>query len=163
MKITTQRLVIRPLAVKDRQAMQQILTDFENSDCYKYDYKAPTDPDLISNLIPYWVRNRHYYTIIVNETGKTAGFISLIKNELGFSMKTEFKHQGYGYEASAALLDYMIKRRGKKEFIAQAALENTPSVKLLEKLGFVLESTEYVQFRRNMPPVECGNYRLTVK
>lgn len=160
MKIITERLVVRPLAVKDRQAMQQILTDFENSDVYMYDYPAPTDINIISTLIPFWVKSRRYYTICLQSTGETAGFLSMDGDELGFTMREAFKRKGYGYEAASALLDYLNGKKKMHHFTAQAALDNTPSVRLLEKLGFEIRSTEYVQFREDMPPVKCGNFIL---
>ena len=160
MKIKTQRLVIRPLEINDWQAMQEILTDFENSDTFMYDYKAPTDTDAIRSLIPFWVKSKKYYAVIVIETGEIAGFLSMTGDELGFTMKTSCKRKGYGYEASMALLQYMCKKRGMNCFTAQAALENTASLKLLEKLGFRLESIIDIQFRKDMPAVESGNFVL---
>ncbi|MBQ8603822.1 MAG: GNAT family N-acetyltransferase [Oscillospiraceae bacterium] len=160
MKIITDRLTVRPLSVKDRAAMQAVLIDFENSDMFMYDYKAPTDSNTISTLIPLWVKSSRYYTICLNCTGEIIGFLSMVGDELGFTMKSAHKRQGYGYEAAHALLSYLSRRRSMNRFTAQAALENTRSVKLLKKLGFTVQSTEYVQFRESMPSVECGNFLL---
>ena len=125
-----------------------------------YDYKAPTDIETIRTLIPFWVKSRRYYTVCIQATGKTAGFLSMDGDELGFTMKTSCKRKGYGYEAASALIEYLNRKKKMYCFTAQAALENTPSVKLLKKLGFVMESTGYIQFRENMQPVECGNFIL---
>ncbi len=162
MKIITQRLVIRPLAVEDWQEMQQILTDFENSDVYMYDYKAPTDTETIRTLIPFWVKSRRYYTICIQDTGETAGFLSMDGDELGFTMKTSCKRKGYGYEAASALLKYLNNRKGMDHFTAQAACDNAASVKLLEKLGFRADTISDVQFRENLPAVECINFVLDI-
>ena len=162
MKITTPRLIVRSLAEKDRMAMQRILADFENSDVYMYDYKAPTDINIIRALIPFWVKSRRYYAICLKKTGDIAGFLSMDDNELGFTMKSEHKRKGYCYEAASALLSYMYNKKDMDHFIAQAAADNIASVKLLEKLGFRPETLIDVQFRENMSPVECINFVLDI-
>jgi len=162
MKIITQRLVIRPLAVEDRQSMQRILTDFENSDVYMYDYKAPTDIETIRTLIPFWVKSRRYYTVCIQATGETAGFLSMDGDELGFTMKTSCKRKGYGYEAASALIEYLNRKKKMYCFTAQAASENTASVRLLRKLGFRAETVVDVKFRENLPAVECINFVLNI-
>ena len=160
MELKTRRLIIRPLEISDWPAMREILADFENSDVFMYDYKAPTDADSVRTLIPFWVRSRNYYTITLDKSGEIIGFLSLVGDELGFTLKTEYKRNGYGYESAFALLGYMFDKRGMDCFTAQAAMENIRSVKLLEKLGFRLVSLIDVTFREELPAVECGNFIL---
>ena len=162
MRIETERLVVRMLQREDADAMQQTLQDFEQSEYRLFDYKPPVDMDRIEVLMRYWVRSRKYYTLILKESEEKIGFISVGGDEIGFSLKTEFHNQGYGYEGTKAVIDYLSDKKKIKVFTAQAALENIPSVKLLEKLGFVMKSTEEIQFRRSHPPVLCGNYELKI-
>lgn len=160
MKIETERLAIQPLRIGDRKTMYLVLNDFENSEYRLYDYRPPTELEKIEKLINYWARSGRYFTVSLKNENKAIGFISLDGDEIGFNIKSEYKRKGYGYEALTAFIEYMSQKRRIKHFTAQAALENIPSVKLLKKLGFTVESTEDVLFRDDCPSVQCGNFEL---
>lgn len=57
--------------------------------------------------------------------------------ELGFMLGTAYQHQGYAYEACEAVIRYGIHVLGVTEFNAFINEENTASVRLCERLGFV--------------------------
>ena len=164
MKIITQRLLIRPLAAEDNMNMYRILWDFEHSPAKPYDFPRPADIDKINLHIRYWVRSGKYFSIDLKETGETIGFICYEKDEIGFSTISSSHRMGYGYEAVSAFIDFMHTTKKKKHFTAQAAAANTPSVRLLTKLGFSEKSREYVNFRKdekgNPIPCECINFEL---
>lgn len=164
MKIRTNRLTIRSMLLTDNISMHNILLDFEASPAHKYDYPRPVEQDKINLLIRYWVRSNKYFMLDITATGETIGFVCYEDDEIGFSIITKYHMQGYGYEALTAFIEYMTEHKGKKIFTAQAALDNTASVKLLEKAGFIRESEEYIAFRKDSSgkgiPCICGNYRL---
>ncbi len=161
MKIETDRLIIRRLNTKDGRAMKEILTDFENSPAAVYDYRRPTDSEKIDMLMPIWVKNSRYYIISEKDSGKSIGFICIDKSaDVGFNIHSAYHRKGYGYEAVSAFINYMRTKKHIKIFTAQAAVENTASVKLLEKLGFSETGREYIRFRQNRPEYECIKFKL---
>lgn len=57
--------------------------------------------------------------------------------ELGFMLGTAYQHQGYAYEACEAVLQYGMDTLGMTKFCAFVNEDNTASVKLCKRLGFV--------------------------
>ncbi len=57
--------------------------------------------------------------------------------ELGYTIAKAFQGQGYAREATAALIDFLMKNHGARRFIATPDSRNLPSIKLLISLGFV--------------------------
>ena len=68
--------------------------------------------------------------------------------EIGYCFHSDYHGKGYAGESIRALLDLM-KGRGAPLITAGTALENTPSVRLLESLGFRLTGTEQVTFYKD--------------
>ena len=50
-----------------------------------------------------------------------------------------YQHKGYGYAASKAMIEYMFEN-GIHRIYAECAPQNTPSWKLMEKLGMEREA-----------------------
>ncbi len=57
--------------------------------------------------------------------------------ELGYTIAKAFQGRGYAREATAALIDFLIRNQGARRFIATPDSRNLPSIKLLISLGFV--------------------------
>lgn len=66
-----------------------------------------------------------FYRGFANQTG-----------EIGYVMREDFKRQGFMTEAINTILDFGFNELGLKKITAYTALENTASVRLLEKTGF---------------------------
>ncbi len=60
--------------------------------------------------------------------------------EIGYV--TVISHQGKGIarECTTALVDHLFEREGKRKIIAEIDIGNTPSVALVERLGFTREA-----------------------
>jgi len=56
--------------------------------------------------------------------------------ELGYSVLPQYRGRGYATEAVAALLLWAFSHNEVARVIAETALENRSSVRVLEKLGF---------------------------
>lgn len=58
------------------------------------------------------------------------------------------------------MMNYMSDERSIEIFTAGTALENKPSCKLLERLGFTLQKTEILSFQKdingNVLPLKVG-------
>jgi len=56
---------------------------------------------------------------------------------IGYSVLPAYREKGYGTEMMAALIDWAFAQPGVTHIVAEALPENTPSVRLLGRLGFV--------------------------
>ena len=57
--------------------------------------------------------------------------------------------QGLAFEACSALMSYAERELGAKLFTAGTALDNAPSMRLLERLGFELATTMQTAFHKD--------------
>lgn len=63
--------------------------------------------------------------------------------EIRYGFSPEFWGRGIAKEASEAVIQWSIKERGVKRFIAETERDNQRSARLLQKLGFALSGTNY--------------------
>jgi RimJ/RimL family protein N-acetyltransferase len=84
--------------------------------------------------------------VTVRSSAERIGLCGLLQREwlkdvdLGFALLEQFHGQGYAYEAASALLLGAKRTHGLERVVAITSLDNAISGKLLEKLGFQLES-----------------------
>lgn len=74
--------------------------------------------------------------------------------ELGYTLRRDCWGQGFATEIAAALVDWHREHASAQTLSAYAATENTPSCRVLDKVGFVRVGTVDHQ---GMP---CHHYRL---
>lgn len=82
------------------------------------------------------------YGIYVSETNELAGdcgYCILSENdaEIGFTISPGFQRKGLGTETVKSLIDHLFKKKGVEKVIAKTDPDNTRSIKLLEKTGFI--------------------------
>lgn len=73
-----------------------------------------------------------------------------------------YHSKGYAFESIKALIEYFAAECGAATFTAGTAIDNIPSCRLLEKLGFACTSTETVSFD-NVFSFQGGNFELNMK
>ena len=57
--------------------------------------------------------------------------------ELGYTIYTPFRRQGYASEALAAMMDWATAKHQVPQFVLTISPENTPSLHMAERFGFV--------------------------
>ncbi|MCR4713501.1 MAG: GNAT family N-acetyltransferase [Treponemataceae bacterium] len=82
------------------------------------------------------------YPIITNDDSKNIGYVQLCQIddgswEIGYHIAKQFTGQGYATEAVKAFLPAMAQKLNIKEVYGICLAENTASVRVLEKCGFV--------------------------
>ena len=82
------------------------------------------------------------YPIITNDGGKNIGYVQLCQIddgswEIGYHIAKQFTGHGYATEAVKAFLPVMAQKLNIKEVYGICLTENTASVRVLEKCGFV--------------------------
>jgi ribosomal-protein-alanine N-acetyltransferase len=84
------------------------------------------------------------YTVELKSNGKQVGICGFVRRDslpgpdIGFAFLPEHEGNGYGYESGSAIMEYGSEKLDFDEVLAITTLDNTPSMKLLEKLGFSL-------------------------
>ena len=151
----TERLVMQVLS--DRYA-SQVLTFYQdnkahlepwemkrNSGFYTLDYqKMMLDAEY--RLI-YKGHMARYYLFLKDQPERVIGCVcandirhgSFANCSLGYKVHKEYCNQGYGTEAVAAFLDILFQDYELHRVEAMVHPDNSSSVRLLEKLGFVRE------------------------
>jgi len=56
--------------------------------------------------------------------------------EIGYSVVPAYRRQGYGFEAARALVDWAFAQQDVQRIAAECDIDNAPSIRILEELGF---------------------------
>ena len=152
MNIKTERLEIRRLKNEEWKELKFIIEDFQNSNYGIYDSHFLMEDVKFKNSVKRLVDSNLFFVVTLKETSEMIGYICFHNNDeiydLGYCFHSIYKGKGYAFESSIAMIKY-IKGLGAKGFTAGTALENTPSCKLLEKLGFVCTETEKMSLHKD--------------
>lgn len=85
------------------------------------------------------------YAVESKQTGVAIGMCGLIKRkalddaDLGFAFLSEFRGQGYAFEAAAAVMTFAHHALALQRVVAIVSPDNARSISLLERLGFRYE------------------------
>ena len=85
------------------------------------------------------------FLVTLKDTKEPAGICGLVRREefddpdLGFAFLSRYRRNGYAGESAEAVLEYGFGSLELGRIIAIADPDNEPSVRLLERLGFVYE------------------------
>lgn len=152
--ISTDRLSIRKFNLDDADFIYRLL----NSEAWiKYignrnirNLEDATNYIVNSPLYFYQKFGFGPYLVALKDTHEPIGMCSLIKRDtlndvdLGFAFLDPFIGKGYACEASKAIVEYSNNTLALKKLVAITLPDNTASIKLLEKLGFLYQNT--IQF-----------------
>ncbi len=85
------------------------------------------------------------YAVELKETGELIGMCGLLKRDtlpepdIGFAFLPKFRSKGYAFEAAAAVIDQGKNALGLKRILAITTVDNTGSIRVLEKIGLCFE------------------------
>ena len=166
MKLETNRLYIRHLNRSDWQNVKNIFIDFNNSKYVVYDMPLPTEDEETKTLTKRFADSNLVFAVFLKESNDMIGYVCFHKDgdtyDLGYCFHSKYHSNGYAYESTDALIKHFIHKYSATNFTAGTAIDNIPSCKLLEKLGFACVSTEAVSFD-NVFSFQGGNYELNIK
>ena len=153
-QIQTDRLVMRPLKKEDYDTWYQGFSRRKPSQSlYDDGYMdmTPCTEDWFKQLVGKHAdlasQDKQYIFAIWTKSGRHVGMIDVVilaranMNwcELGYSIHNHEWRQGYAYEALSALLNQLPTLLDVHRIEAHVSLDNVPSSRLLEKLGFQQE------------------------
>lgn len=112
--------------------------------------------------------NVTYWVVKLQEDRKPMGVITLIKrdylehHDIGFAFLPHYMNQGYAYEAASELINYVFKELNYTRIQAIVLPSNNVSIKLLEKLGLLLErKIEFNNEQLNVYSISADHLSIT--
>ena len=143
MEIRTERLTLRPLEDSDWPFVLRLGEDFESGPFRNYDGMHAVGEDDAREQTRLYLETGMFW--IVMRRGTPIGEVNFYPEgdsyDLGYCFLSSAQGKGYARESCRALLSY-YEANGITRFTAGTALDNKPSVRLLESLGFRLSGTE---------------------
>jgi len=150
MILETKRLQLRPININDTYAIFNYRSDAEANRFQGWIPKSIADVEVFigklaqkPNLSETW----YQLALIEKETGHFVGDIGIhfigdknLQVELGYTVAKEKQGLSYATEAVKSIIDYLFHSLNKHRITASADPKNTPSIKVLEKLGFRKEA-----------------------
>ena len=150
--IYTRRLMIRPFEFSDWPSLQRIVLDFRASEYRWFDREIPSDDAGVQSASRWCASTGLWFAVCLG--GEMIGYVCFHEEngalDVGYSFLTAAHGFGYAHESISALLE-MFASFGVTRFTAGTAMDNRPSVRLLERLGFSLTGTEEVCFYEGHP------------
>ena len=154
--LTTERLTIRPIEAADWPAVRDIWVQLAPLPMAQYDKPHNTDPEDVRTRVARWAdftqrgTNHLFFAVCLDHDmiGYFAFNARETGHEIGYSFHPSCHGKGYAKEALSALLNH-LHGLGLTHFSAGTALNNTPSVRLLNSMGFRLTGTEKVSFYKD--------------
>lgn len=146
----TQRLRIREIAVED---VEQLYVLYEDESVVRYMDGLLPDPEQEMAYTKEYIRNVYgfygfgMWVLEEKESGRIIGRAGLEYREgfdgleLGYMLGVKYQHKGYAYEACSAILSYGVSELEQKEYCSFVDRRNTPSIRLCQRLGFVLNGS----------------------
>lgn len=156
----TDRLLIRPFTTDDLEDVyREVYAD--PSVCHYFCGKTRTR-EVTAEWLAFRITEWKYSSfgrlaVALKETGEFAGHVGLetyvmswhrmpdtppqcnpLEVELSFAFGQRYWGQGYAFEASQAMIRYAFEELKLPRLVGGAALENKPSWKLQERLGYTL-------------------------
>ena len=141
--LETERLILRNVCLEDAPVM----FDYRNNEvCARYQRGQTKDMPGIEELVAKRAGDtltdeaNTLVAVTLKETGEMVGEIVVMPNDgcftLGYTFSYKHHRKGFAFEALTALTEKLHDEYHDMEFICFTDPENTPSRKLLEKLGY---------------------------
>ena len=174
MKITTDRLIIRPLTLDDVDDSFEHRGDPEVSRFTP----GPISRDeararIQSQLDKPWTGEEHQKLMLaieLRESGKLIGElmfkytdVSSGNGEIGYRLNRHYQGKGYAVEAVSRFIRQLFKELALHKIIALCATENTSSWRLMEKLGMRKEGELRSHFQLRGQRFDAYSYAILSK
>lgn len=156
--LETERLFLRRFTNADLPDLSEYLT---NPEVVKYEPYGPMNPEEVKANLEWRIATEEMIAVVLKSNQKMIGNIYLGKREfdtleIGFVFNNHYWGNGYAWESSTALIDYVFLN-GIHRVYAECDPDNQRSWKLLEKLGFQkeghLKQNVYFQIDASGKPV----------
>lgn len=166
--LTTPRLTLRPLALRDTDAMFTMLSDDETMRFW--DWPAFRDREVVNDVVAAQLRDvdagtAMYWAVALTLDGPAIGSCDLSdidrhhkRAEVGFLFSRAYWGNGYAREAMQAIVDFATEDLRIARLWARFHTGNAASQRLLERLGFSREGTLRGHILRDSARRDCEIY-----
>jgi [ribosomal protein S5]-alanine N-acetyltransferase len=142
--LKTNRLILRNFHPEDWQDLQELAIHYQASEWAKYEDPWPTATEEVKGIAQFFASGDDYLAVTLQDTGKLIGLIAIERRKeqegrvhnLGYVFHPEFYGHGYATEGCRSVMAFLFDQQGIDSILTGTWLENTPSVRLLERLGF---------------------------
>ena len=158
MKINTERLVLRPFELGDLDTMHAYASDEANTEYMLYLPNRSVDDTerFLCMVIAEWEKDElRFYEFAITLDGKHIGAVSVwledgrSEGELGWIIHKDYQGKGFAYEAAKVIVDFAFRELGVKKLNAHCDYRNLASVRIMEKIGMVLERDDLMRRYRD--------------
>lgn len=149
MEIRTNRLLLVPLGPQYLVSAHQYSSDIENTKYMVYlpDTDISETESFLNRVHDEWQKPApmvYEFAILLEQEHIGAVGIDInednTEGELGWIINKNHWGKGYAVEAARELLDFVVRERNIRKFIAHCDSENIGSYRVMEKLGMKLVS-----------------------
>jgi RimJ/RimL family protein N-acetyltransferase len=152
MKFESERLIIRPISINDKESIFAYRADPENN---KYQSLIPKTVDDVADFInkssiEMDVQGTWFQFVIIEQlNNQLIGDIGIhfLENDsenkqvqIGYTLDRRYHRNGYATEALSVIINYLMTKLKKHRIVASIDPNNTASIKLIERLGFRKEA-----------------------
>lgn len=156
MDIMAEGLTVRRVAAEDWESIKEIWDDRKRSVYARFDKPDDTDPDIVRRRIEKWVSyadsTEHLFFAVCLD-GQLIGYVAFNRREggyeTGYCFHSGYHGKGYAKKSMRALINAIYDIQPGAVITAGTAVENIPSVRLLQSLGFRRTGTERVSFYKD--------------
>jgi len=146
-ELKTDRLLLRPVCAADAETMHAYTGD---PDLTRYMIFLPHDSlseteSFLKQAEAEWQKDApafFEFTVLLDETqiGKFSIWLdeTRTEGELGWLLHREYHGRGYALESASAVCRFAFETLHLQKLVAQCDARNTPSARLMEKLGMTL-------------------------
>jgi len=112
----------------------------------------------------YHKKNFYVWAVERKQDGEVIGTVDATvfkkKAEIGYCFGESFWNNGYAYESLTAMVEFLKTEVGCEIFTAVCAIQNTASVKLLEKIGMRRKNDDVINYISKKGILKCAEYEL---
>lgn len=169
--IKTERLILRPLDLKDLDTTHEYASDIETT---KYMYHLPNKTvkdteQFLQRVVAEWgkeIPSFYEFTIVLDE--KHIGAVSIYLDEskqkgvLGWIINKSYQGNGYATEAAKAVVQYAFDKLKVKKVVAHCDCRNEPSRQVMRKIGLSFESEDERRYKDCDEYIPEFKYSLTI-
>lgn len=136
-----QRLLLRNFVPEDWQALSRVVKEYMASPMHIYDHQWPTADADMQRICAGFAETDAFLAVCLKENQALIGYLCLhqaedrVSYDLGYCIAQEHHGKGLAYEACAILITAVFSQLGAVRITAGTAEANTPSRKLLARLG----------------------------
>lgn len=150
MNLETERLIIRPITLDDKNEIFEYRSDSVTNKYQGWIPTSLTDVEIFIKKVSKQINEPEtwfQFIIIEKETQKIVGDLGIHffgsenkQTEIGCTLNKKFHNKGYATESVKRVIDYLFKELDKHRIITSIDPENNNSIRLVERIGFRKEA-----------------------